>query len=103
MNDNELDNLISETFQRKEVLDDIGQNVMQNLQRDTRHARLRRWARILAFSFGFPLVALFLLLPAYYFASTFDNVALKASMAFYAIIIITVLVKISNDFSPEDV
>lgn len=99
MNDNELDDLIRDTLQRDAMLDDIQQQVMQTLKRDARRAQLRQWCRIVAFSFGLPLATVVMLMPVYYMVTTFHNVYVTASMAFYFIAVIGALVINGNNFS----
>ena len=53
-----LDALIRQSFERKKMADDISASVMKELRRATRRRRLRQWARMVAFSFGLPMVAL---------------------------------------------
>ena len=99
MNDNELDDLIRATLQREAELNDIEQNVMQTLKRDSRRALRRWWVRTVAFSFGLPLAAVVMLMPVYYMVTTFHNVYVTASMAFYFIAVIGALVINGNNFS----
>ena len=103
MNDNELDDLIRDTLQRDAMLDDIQQQVMQTLKRDARRAQLRQWCRIVAFSFGLPLVAVVMLMPVYYMVTTFHNIYITASMAFYVVVVIAALIMNGNFFSENNV
>ncbi|MCR5078008.1 MAG: cysteine protease [Prevotella sp.] len=69
MNDNELDQLILETLNRKEMLSGISTQVMLTVRRQHRRAAFRRWSRIIAFSFGLPLVVMLMVGAAYFTAS----------------------------------
>ena len=56
MNDQELDNLIRESIERSELLEQVNNRVMTNIRRTARRNRIRTWARITAFAFGIPMV-----------------------------------------------
>ncbi|MBR1468521.1 MAG: hypothetical protein IJ605_00170 [Prevotella sp.] len=56
LTDQQLDELILQSFERKEIAREIGVAVMKDLRRASRRAWLRRWGRVVAFSFGLPLV-----------------------------------------------
>jgi len=58
ISDDELDNLIADSLQRQDILEDINREVMGEIQRSTRRQTARRWARIAAFAFGLPLMLL---------------------------------------------
>lgn len=53
-----LDALIRQSFERKKIAEDISVSVMKELRRATRRRRLYQWARMVAFSFGLPMVML---------------------------------------------
>lgn len=52
----ELDQLITASFERQDVLDDISLHVMKDIRHSARRAALRRWVRLTAFAFGVPFV-----------------------------------------------
>lgn len=56
MTDNNLDSLIRETLNRRALLADLDRLVIADVRRQARRAKLRRWVRAVAFSFGLPLV-----------------------------------------------
>lgn len=56
--DQQLDDLISQSFERQQIAADISSAVMKDLRRQTRRRQLRQWGRAAAFSFGLPLVFL---------------------------------------------
>ena len=58
MTDNHLDTLIRETLERRELLADLDRLIIADVRRQARRARIRRWARIVAFSIGLPMVLL---------------------------------------------
>ena len=56
--DQMLDELITTSLHRQQVVEDISQDVMKELDSSTHRAWLRKWGRIAAFSFGIPMVLL---------------------------------------------
>ena len=58
MNDEQLDRLLRESVERRELLDGIQRQVMEQVSRQARRQRIRLWARVVAFSFVMPLLAL---------------------------------------------
>ena len=58
LTDQQLDDLISETFERQTIADDISVAVMKDLSRQARRRQLRQRGRAVAFAFGLPLVLL---------------------------------------------
>ncbi len=65
MTDSDLDVLILQTMQRRALLTDLDQLIIADVRRRERRAWLRRWARVVAFSFGLPLVLLIFFACAY--------------------------------------
>ena len=62
-----LDDLIRETVDRRELIADLDRMIIADVRQRVRRARLRRWARILAFSSGLPLALLVFFAFAYYY------------------------------------
>ena len=58
MTDNNIDSLIRETLERRQLLADLDRTIIADVRRQARRAWLRRWARVIAFSFGLPLALL---------------------------------------------
>lgn len=58
MTDNNLDSLIRETLERRALLADLNRTIITDVRRQARRAWIRRWARVVAFSFGLPLILL---------------------------------------------
>ena len=56
LTDQEVENLISASFERQDMLAEIDREVMEEVKRNTRRETLRQWIRIAAFSFGVPFV-----------------------------------------------
>lgn len=58
LTDQQLDDLISQSFERQQIAADISSAVMKDLRRQARRSQLRQWGRAAAFAFGLPLVIL---------------------------------------------
>ena len=58
MTDNNIDTLIRETLERRELLADLDCLIIADVRRQVRREWIRRWARVAAFSFGLPIVLL---------------------------------------------
>ncbi len=58
LTDEQLDDLIRQTFCRQQVVEEINHSVMNQLHRTTRRRRLLRWGKIALFSVGLPLLLL---------------------------------------------
>ena len=58
MTDNNIDTLIRETLERRELLADLDRLIIADVRRQVRREWIRRWARVAAFSFGLPIVLL---------------------------------------------
>lgn len=56
MTDQELDSLFAQSAQNQRVVEQINRQVMQTVRRDLRRKTIRKWARLLAISFGLPLM-----------------------------------------------
>lgn len=89
MSDNELDLLFAESAKRHQAVSKINHNVMRSIKRDIRHKTLRKWAEIIAFCFGTPLLVV-----AYIFV--LKNVELTLPqpilIAVYVLPVITILI-----------
>lgn len=58
MTDHNIDTLIRETLERRELLADLDRLIIADVRRQARREWIRRWARVAAFSFGLPMVLL---------------------------------------------
>ena len=58
LNDEQLDDLIRQSFQRQQTIEEINVCVMKQLRHTARRRILLQWARIVAFAFGLPLLLL---------------------------------------------
>ena len=72
MNDTQLDEIIMQAVERKQTLAELDKVIIQDVKRKARIAWMRRWARIVVFSFGMPLLLLIFAVGMYY-ASTTGN------------------------------
>ena len=104
MTDTSLDRLIADTLNRQELLKDLDSLIIADVRRRTRRAWLRRWARIVAFSFGLPLLLLVSLAGAYLFIKEHGATPFTLSLMVCPVVaLIFVSYRSIGDFSPEQV
>ena len=103
MTDNNIDSLIRETLERRQLLADLDRTIIADVRRQARRAWLRRWARVIAFSFGLPLALLV------FFTCTFLYVkAHEANVLTVAVLVLPTLALIYSTnhalktFSPDE-
>ena len=104
MTETNLDSLIRETLERRQLLADLDRTIITDVKRQARRAWIRRWARVVAFSFGLPLALLV------FFTCTFLFVqAHGADIPTIALLVLPTLALIYatnhafKTFSPEEV
>ena len=56
LTDEQLDDLIQQSFARQQTIDEINVAVMGQLRQATRRRRLLQWGRMVVFAFGLPLL-----------------------------------------------
>lgn len=104
MTDTSLDRLIADTLHRQELLKDLDSLIIADVRRRSRRAWLRRWARIVAFSFGLPLLLLVSLAGAYLFIKEHGATPFTLSLMVCPVVaLIFVSYRSIGDFSPEQV
>ena len=104
MTDNNLDSLIRETLERRELLAELDRTIIADVRRQTRRAWLRRWARIVAFSFGLPLALLVFFTCTYlYFKAHEANILTVAVLVLPTLALIFSTNRALATFSPEEV
>ncbi len=104
MTDTSLDRLIADTLNRQELLKDLDSLIIADVRRRSRRAWLRRWARIVAFSFGLPLVLLVSLAGAYIYIKEHGATPFTLSLMVCPVVaLIFVSYRSIGDFSPEQV
>ncbi len=102
--DTSLDRLIAETLQRQELVKDLDRLIIADVRRRARHAWLRRWARIVVFSFGLPLVLLLWIACAYIYIREHGATSFTFSlMVWPTLALVYTFYRTLNDFSPEEV
>ncbi|MBO4906833.1 MAG: hypothetical protein J5486_07355 [Bacteroidaceae bacterium] len=69
--DHDLDQLIRETIDRRELLADLDKLIITDMRRRARRASIRRWTRVLVFSFALPLVLLLFFACAFIYISEY--------------------------------
>lgn len=104
MTDTSLDRLIADTLNRQELLKDLDSLIIADVRRRTRRAWLRRWARIVAFSFGLPLLLLVSLAGAYIYIKEHGATPFTLSLMVCPVVaLIFVSYRSIGDFSPGEV
>ena len=98
------ESLISEVFQRRELLADLDRLIIADVRRLARRAWLRRWARAVVFSFGLPLALIIWVTCAYLYIKEND----WTLQSFYVMLWPTLGLLFSTvyalrTFSPEEV
>lgn len=58
MDDKELDKLIVASLERQQTLEALNKTIVKDIRRRARWQWMRRWARLVTFSFGLPLMGL---------------------------------------------
>ncbi len=56
LTDEQLDDLIQQSFARQQTVDEINVAVMGQLRRATRRRKFLQWGRMIVFAFGLPLL-----------------------------------------------
>lgn len=102
--DNSLDALIQETMQRRALLTDLDRLIIADVRRQARRARLCRWARIVAFSFGLPLVLLVFVACAYLYIKEQGTTTLSLLIMLWPTLAIVLTTRHAIEtFSPDEV
>ena len=58
MDDKELDKLITASLERHQAIEELNKVIVKDICRRARRQQIRRWTRLVAFSFGMPLLLL---------------------------------------------
>ncbi len=104
MNDSDLDTLIRETMERRTLLTDLDRLIIADVRRRARRAWLRKWARIIVFSFGLPLVLILWLACAYLYIYKHGATGFMIFlMVWPTLALATSTVYALKTFSPEEV
>ena len=104
MTDNHLDTLIRETMERRQLLADLDRLVITDIRRQVRRAWMRRWARIVVFSFGLPLVLLvFFTCTCFYIKERGTSAFTLVILSLPTLALIYSTHRALNTFSPEEV
>ena len=104
MNDSDLDTLIRETMERRTLLTDLDRLILADVRRRARRAWLRKWARIIVFSFGLSLVLILWLACAYLYIYKHGATGFTLFlMVWPTLALATSTVYALKTFSPEEV
>ena len=104
MTDHNIDTLIRETLERRELLADLDRLIIADVRRQARREWIRRWAHVAAFSFGLPMVLLVFAACIYLYIEQFGT----STFTLYIIALPTLALIFSThrflkNFSPDGV
>ena len=104
MTDNNIDTLIRETLERRELLADLDRLIIADVRRQARRQWIRRWARVAAFSFGLPMVLLVFAACIYLYIECYEASTLTLYiMALPTLALIFSTHRFLKYFSPDEV
>ena len=104
MTDTSIDRLITDTLHRQELVKDLDRLILADVRRRARRAWLRKWARIIVFSFGLPLVLMLWFACAYIYIHEHGATGFTLFlMVWPTLTLATSTVYALKTFSPEEV
>lgn len=104
MTDTSLDRLIADTLHRQELVKDLDRLIIADVRRRARRAWLRRWARIVVFSFGLPLVLLLWVACVYLYIKEQGATSFTLSLMVWPTLALAYAThRAVNEFLPEEV
>ncbi len=92
INDNEFDKLISESFAREDILQDIETGVMKSVKAEARKARWALLLRLAAFCIYYSVAILLPVAATYYILEASSDLYLNSSVVFSMLITFAVIV-----------
>ena len=92
INDNEFDKLISESFVRQDILQDIEMSVMKSVKAEARKARWALLLRLAAFCIYYSVALLLPVAATYYILEASSDLYLNSSVVFGMFITFVVIV-----------
>lgn len=102
MNEQNLDSLIAATLDRQHLLEELNKATIADIRRQVRRRRMRRWARVVAFSFGLPFMVLACAYLFYmYVLPTMQSSAYALVLLFPLLAIIYAVQRAIRNFSPD--
>ena len=96
INDKEFDMLISESFVRQDILQDIEMSVMKSVKAEARKARWALLLRLAAFCIYYSVALLLPVAATYYILEASSDLYLNSSVVFGMFITFVVIVKGGN-------
>ena len=104
MTDTSIDRLITDTLHRQELVRDLDRLIIADVRQRARRAWFRKWARIIVFSFGLPLVLLVWLACAYLYIKEHYATPLTLSLMVWPTLALAAsTIYVLKTFSPEEV
>ena len=92
INDNEFDKLISESFVRQDILQDIEMSVMKSVKAEARKTRWALLLRLAAFCIYYSVALLLPVAATYYILQASNDLYLNGSVVFSMLITFAVIV-----------
>ena len=92
INDNEFDKLISESFVRQDILQDIEMSVMKSVKAEARKARWAQMLRLATFCICFAIAIILPVAATYYILEASSDLYLNSSVVFSMLITFAVIV-----------
>lgn len=104
MTDTSIDSMIADTLHRQELIKDLDRLIIADVRRRARRAWLRRWARVIVFSFGLPLVLMLWIVCAYLYIKEHGATSFTLSLMVWPTLALTAsAVYALKTFSPSEV
>jgi len=104
MTDTSIDNIIAEALHRQELVKDLDRLIITDVRRRARRAWLRRWARIIVFSFGLPLVLMLWFVCAYVYIKEHEATSFTLSLMVWPTLAVAAsTIYVLRTFSPGEV
>lgn len=101
MKEQEFENLIHETLQREQLLDEVNSQVMCMVKRSARKAKIRGLVHMIAFAFGLPFAVLMMGITCYYLLSLGRQVPMIVSVSVAAVSTLILSAKAIREFKIE--
>ena len=102
LTDTSIDSLIADTLHRQKLVKDLDHLIITEVRRRARRARIQRWARTVAFSFGLPLLLLLWFSFAFFFIKEHGTTGFTLSLMIWpTLALVASTVYALKTFSPE--
>lgn len=103
MTDNELDSLIMASLERQQKIEALNDTIISDVRRRARREWIRRWGRIIVFSFGLPLVVMAFALGIYVAAMLTPTSWGRIVLVIPSAVMLFMVRRLTRNFSIADV